>query len=139
MSLSKTLHPLLCTGSNQEYLSIHTVHSRYLGSKKPLGGLYHYINIGSFFLMLLDKYGIKLYIRDDFLINLCGVEDSVENYQPYFISFCAVMVSYGILFFSFFFSFCHSYFDLSHDFHAELCFHSHFIFTAHTSFCCINV
>ena len=43
-----------------------TVHSRYLGSKKPLGGLYHCINIGSFFLMRLDKYGIKLYIRDVF-------------------------------------------------------------------------
>ena len=43
-----------------------TVHSRYLGSKKPLGGFYHYINIGSFFLMLLDKYGIRLYIRDVF-------------------------------------------------------------------------
>ena len=43
-----------------------TVLSRYLGSKKPLGGFYHYINLGSFFLMLLDKYGIKLYIRDVF-------------------------------------------------------------------------
>ena len=41
-----------------------TVHSRYLGLEKPLGGFNHYINIGSFFLMLLDKYGIKLYIRD---------------------------------------------------------------------------
>ena len=30
----------------------------------------------------------------------------------------------------FFFSFCHSYLDLSHDFHAQLCFHSHFVFTA---------
>ena len=51
-----------------------TVHSRYLGSKKPLGGFYHYINIGSFFLMLLDKYGIKLYIRDVFFYQsvLCG-------------------------------------------------------------------
>ena len=26
-----------------------TVHSQYLGSKKPLGGFYHYIKIGSFF------------------------------------------------------------------------------------------
>ena len=43
-----------------------TVHSRYLGSKKPLGGFYHYINIGSFVLMFLDKYGIKLYVRDIF-------------------------------------------------------------------------
>ena len=36
-----------------------------------------------------------------FSINLCGVEDSVENYQTYFISCSAVMVfeSYGILFF----------------------------------------
>ena len=68
-----------------------TVHSRYLGSKKPLGGFYHYINIGSFFLMFLDKYGIKLYILDDFPINLCGVEDSVKNYQTYLVSCCAVM------------------------------------------------
>ena len=51
-------------------------------------------------LMFLDKYGIKLHIRDDFSINLCGVEDSVENYQTYLISCCAVMVfeSYGIIF-----------------------------------------
>ena len=52
--------------------------------------------------MFLDEYGIKLYIRDDFSINLCGVEDSVENYyQTYLISSCAVMVfeSYGIVFF----------------------------------------
>ena len=58
--------------------------------------------------MFLDKYGIKLYIhvRDAFLINLCGVEDSVENYQTYLISCCTVMAfeSYGILF-SFFFRF----------------------------------
>ena len=53
--------------------------------------------------MLLDKYGIKLYIRDVFSINLCGVEDSMENYQTYLISYSAVMVfeSYGILFFRF--------------------------------------
>ena len=109
-----------------------TVHSRYLGSKKPLGGYYHYINIGSSFLMFLDKYGIKLYIhvRDAFPINLCGVEDSVENYQTYLISCCTVMA---------FESFCHSYLDLSHDFHAQLCFYSHFIFTAHTSLGCRNV
>ena len=43
------------------------------------------------------------YIRDDFLIILCGVDDSVENYQTYLISCCAVMVfeSYGIPFFRF--------------------------------------
>ena len=43
--------------------------------------------------MFLDKYGIKLYIhvRDAFPINLCGVEDSVENYQTYLISCCTVM------------------------------------------------
>ena len=35
-----------------------------------------------------------------------------------------------------FFSFCHSYLDLSHDSHAQLCFHSHFIFTAHISIGC---
>ena len=85
----------------------------------------------------------QLYIRDDFSINQSGVEDSVENYQTYLISCCAVMVfeSFGIVFFFFvfFFPFCHSYLDLSHDFHAQLCFHSHFIFTAHTSFCCRNV
>ena len=88
--------------------------------------------------MFLDEYGIKLYKRDDFPINLCGVADSVENYQTYLISCCEVMVfkSYGIFFF---FSFCHLYLDLSHDFHAQLCFHSHFIFTAHTSLCCRNV
>ena len=53
--------------------------------------------------MLLDKYGINVYIRDIFPINLCGVEDSVENYQTYLISCSAVMVfeSYGILFFRF--------------------------------------
>ena len=52
-----------------------------------------------------------------FSINLCGVEDIVENYKAYLISCCAVMVfeSYGILFFSF----CHSYHDLSQDFHAQ--------------------
>ena len=38
-----------------------------------------------------------------FSINLCGVEDSVENYQTYFISCSAVMVfeSYRILLFCF--------------------------------------
>ena len=37
-----------------------------------------------------------------FSVNLCGVEDSVENYQAYMISYSAVMVfeSYGILFLS---------------------------------------
>ena len=114
-----------------------TVHSRYLGSKKPLGGFYHYINIGSFFLMLLDKYGIKLLYVMYFSINMSVVEDNVENYQTYLISCPAVMVSSPME--SFFFSFCHSYLDLTHDFHAQLCFHSHFIFTAHTSLGCINV
>ena len=71
-----------------------------------------------------------------FSINLCGVEDSVENYQTYLNSCSVVMVfeSYGILF-----SFCHSYLDLAHNFYAQLCFHSHFIFTAHTSLGCRNV
>ena len=57
-----------------------------------------------------------------FPINLCGVEDSVENYQAYLISCCPVVVfeSYYILFF---FSFCYSYLDLSYDFYALLCFH----------------
>ena len=36
---------------------------------------------------------------------------------------------------SIFLSFCHSYLDLSHDFLAHICFHSHF-FTAHTSLGC---
>ena len=40
---------------------------------------------------------------------------------------------------SFFFSICHSYLDLSHDCHAQLCFHTHAIFTAHTSLGCRNV
>ena len=31
-----------------------------------------------------------------------------------------------------FFSFCHSYLDLSHDFHAQICFQSYF-YTVHTS------
>ena len=55
--------------------------------------------------MFLDEYGIKLYIRDIFPINLYGVEDSVENYQTYLMQCCAVMVfeSYGIVFFSFLF------------------------------------
>ena len=113
-----------------------TVHSRYLGSKKPLGGFYHYINIGSFFLMFLDKYGIKLLYVMYFSNIMSGVEENVENYQTYLISYSAVMVfeSYGSLF-----SFCNSYLDLSHGFHAQLRFHSHFIFTAHTSLGCINV
>ena len=108
-----------------------TVHSRYLGSKKPLGGFYHYINIGSFFLMLLDKYGIKLLYVMYFSINMSGIEDNVQNYQTYLISCSAVMVSSPMEFF--FFSLCRTYLDLPPDFHAQLCFHSHFIFTAHTS------
>ena len=36
---------------------------------------------------------------------------------------------------SFFFSFCHSCLDLSHDFHSQISFHSHF-FTAPTSLGC---
>ena len=66
-------------------------------------------------------------------INMSGVEDSVENYQSYLVVCCAVSVfeSYEILFFSF----CHSYLDLSHDFLAHICFLSHF-FTAHTSLGC---
>ena len=72
-----------------------------------------------------------------FSINLCAVEDSVENYQTYLISCSAVMVfeSCGILFF---FRFV-THISISHDFDAQLCFHSNFIFTVHTSFCCRNV
>ena len=89
-------------------------------------------------LTFLDEYGIKLYIRDDFSINLCGVEDSVDNYQTYFdIMLCGYGVR--VLRNLYFFPFCHSYLDLSYDFHAQLRFHSHFIFTAHTSFCGRNV
>ena len=57
--------------------------------------------------MFLDEYDIKLYIRDDFAIKQCGVEDSVENYQTYLISCFAVMgfESYGIVFFFVFFRF----------------------------------
>ena len=71
-----------------------------------------------------------------FSINLCGVEDSMENYQTYLIC-SAVMVfeSYGILFF-FVLSLISRF---SHYFHAQLCFHSHFIFTVHTSPGCRNV
>ena len=62
----------------------------------------------------------------------------MENYQTYLSSCCAVMVfeSYGIFFF---FSFCHSYLGLSHDYHAQLWIHSNFIFTAHTLLGCRNV
>ena len=90
--IAKTIHKVLSVAC--------TVHPPYFGSKKPLGGFYHCKNIGSFFLIFLDKYGIKLYLMI-FPIILCGVEDSVENYQTYLISCCAVMVfeSYGILFF----------------------------------------
>ena len=73
-----------------------------------------------------------------FSINLCGGEDSVDNYQTYCISCSAVMVfeSYGILFF--FIRFV-AHISISHDFHAQLCFCSHFNFTAHTSLGCRNV
>ena len=62
---------------------------------------------------------------------MSGVEDSVENYQSYLGACCAVMVfeSYEILFFSL----CHSCLDLSHDFHALICFHSHFFHCAYFS------
>ena len=70
-----------------------------------------------------------------FPINLCGVEDSVENYETFDLMLCG----YGVRdLLNLFFSFCHSYLDLSHDFHAQLCFHSHFIFAAHTSLGCRN-
>ena len=67
-----------------------------------------------------------------FPINVSGVKDSAENYQSYLDVCNAVMVfeSYEILFFV-----CHSYLNLFHDFHAQICFHSHF-FTAHTSLGC---
>ena len=71
-----------------------------------------------------------------FSMNMSGVEDNVENYQTYLISVLLLWCSSPM---EFFFSFCHSYLDLSHDFHAQLCFHSHFMFTAHTSLGCINV
>ena len=63
---------------------------------------------------------------------MSGVEDSVENYQSNLDACCAVMVfeSYEIHFF-FFLSF--SYFDLSHDFHTQICFHSHFFDFAYFS------
>ena len=60
----------------------------------------------------------------------------MENYQTYLSSCCAVMV---FEFVDSFFSFCHSYLDLSHDYHAQLWIHSNFIFTAHTSLGCRNV
>ena len=68
-----------------------------------------------------------------FPINMRGVEDSAENYQSCLAACCAVMVfeSYEILFLFV----CHLCLDLSHDFHAQICFHSHFS-TAHTSLGC---
>ena len=70
--------------------------------------------------MFLDKYGIKLLYVMYFSNIMSGVEENVENYQTYLISYSAVMVfeSYGSLFW-----FCHSYLDLSHGFHAQLRFH----------------
>ena len=61
-----------------------------------------------------------------FSITLCGVEDSMENYQTYLISYSAVMVfeSYGILFFRF----CRSYLNLSHDFILNYAF-THILFS----------
>ena len=58
-------------------------------------------------------------------INISSVEDSVENYHSYLVACCAVMVfeSYE----THFFLFCHSCLDLSHDFHAQICFHSRLI------------
>ena len=66
-----------------------------------------------------------------FPINMSGVEDSVKNYQSYMDACCAVVVfeSYEI----FLFSFCHSYFDLSHEFHDQICLHSHFFHCAYFS------
>ena len=55
-----------------------------------------------------------------FPISLCGVGENVENCQSY----CAGMVFESYANHSF--SFCHLYLDLSHDFHAQICFHSHF-------------
>ena len=65
---------------------------------------------------------------------MSGVEDSMENYQSYLVACCAVMVfdSYGI---HFFFSFCHSYFDLSHDFMLKYAF-PHIFVTAHSALVC---
>ena len=67
---------------------------------------------------------------------MSGVEDSVENFQSYLAACCAAKVFefYGI---HLLFSFCHPCFDLSREFHAQICFHSHF-FTAHTSLGCSN-
>ena len=50
------------------------------------------------------------------------------------VACCTVMVfeSYEI---HLCFSFCHSYLEISHDFHAQICFHSH-LFIAHTSLGC---
>ena len=61
---------------------------------------------------------------------MSGVEDSVEN----LVACCTVMVfeSYEI---HLFFSFCHLYLEIFHDFLAQICFHSH-LFTAHTSLGC---
>ena len=54
---------------------------------------------------------------------MSGAEDSLENYQSYLVAGCAVMVfeSYELNFFVFFYLDI----DLSHDFHVQICFHSH--------------
>ena len=70
-----------------------------------------------------------IYVRH-FPIIMSGVEDNVENYQSYLDAYwCSSPMK------SIFFSFCHSHLDLSHDFHAQICFHSYF-FTVHTHLGC---
>ena len=89
--------------------------------------------------MLLHKYGIYLYIYIYncvvglnlyvlyFSINLCGVEDNVENYKTYLISCFAIMVfeSYGILFFCFV-----THISNSHNFMLKYAF-THILFSLH--------
>ena len=54
---------------------------------------------------------------------MSGVEDRMENYKSIWLhnvrSWCSSPIKSIFLL-------CHSYLDLSHDFHAQICFHSHF-------------
>ena len=84
--------------------------------------------------------GLNRVLSDIYMLhfpsNLCGVEDSVENYQSYLYHVVRLWCSKPMK--SFFFSLCHSYLDLSHDFHDQICF-THILFTGHTSLGCRNV
>ena len=73
-------------------------------------------------------------MRDAVSNIMSDVEDSVENYQLLLVALHVVRLWCSSPMKSIF-SFCHSYFDICYDFHAHMCFHSHF-FSAHTSLGC---